>query len=693
MPTQQTLYLDFDPKALNANNLIALEPHTTAATTNRLILPKYGAFFSKDLVLYKVENGTNIELVRNVDYILTELLDKVTAKIGLDVYSVILVTESTIATNFKLTYRALGGADQLNRDNLFAMLDLIQNPVEQIQYKDILHKPKGFTPAPHLQDALDMYGLEYIKAAVDKLQAAILVSDATTHQELINQIYKKTQSNLNIADNIHPKINTAVALTRSAEDTLLLVKEALRNVDSALTSTKEKLQTLKIKSMDYAAANYNDRFADVSNLLCYRNYVSGGTIMDVPALIAPEHRLLYLKAEEYDAALGVWSDTTDVTTNYVAPTGSKPTKVISAFPLNSTIQAVRFSNGQYLEKVTGRNIVISENSTMFIVSSIGASNHIKINLFNSPSQKLQLDTSVNASVTITKTAPLIQQCYKSLISEIKDNRPVVSVNRIATRTADNLGLSSDPYQIFDYPTGIVTATLKTDLIDLHCDTIGSDSADQSADIHMILVYDRLLSTSEIHAILTYIRLKYDYNDPDRDANVTAIENGTFVHWDRGFGTDLQNGIDTVTRGEYGTVGVTTRPISRWLPAETWTHPVLAPEFIKVDNNPYLLVLSKDASRAFWRQILNLDANCRYELKFSIVACMNNRPQIQIKLNGAVLHASVTLHPTQSLLKGYTVAFTPTQKSNKIEFFNLNDSVSGNAFGIANISLVRKIYTD
>ena len=83
MPNTNTLYLGLDKTGQSTNNRIELESHTLPNTLNKLIIPKYGAFFSESIQVYWVnELGQNVLLQKGVDYHPTEMLEKVTAASG-----------------------------------------------------------------------------------------------------------------------------------------------------------------------------------------------------------------------------------------------------------------------------------------------------------------------------------------------------------------------------------------------------------------------------------------------------------------------------------------------------------------------------------------------------------------------------------------------------------------------------------
>ncbi len=73
MPTASTLYLEFDKTGLSPDNLIPYEAHTLLNTATRLIIPKFGAFYTGSLSVFSVYpyTGDYILLTKSVDFITT----------------------------------------------------------------------------------------------------------------------------------------------------------------------------------------------------------------------------------------------------------------------------------------------------------------------------------------------------------------------------------------------------------------------------------------------------------------------------------------------------------------------------------------------------------------------------------------------------------------------------------------------
>ncbi len=682
MPNSFTLYLALDKTGQSTSNLVELEPHTLPNTINKLIIPKHGAFYANTLQVYWVNNlGQNILLQKGIDYHPTEMLHKVTAAIGKEISTVILLIEPGNKQNFLITYQALGGSQQINRDNLFAALQQIENPTAQLDYKDIKNKPKGFQPTPnHLHDALDLYGLEYIRDGVSRIDTAIVTGDLCVNQSIVDYVKSEVVGIVGIDINrIQTTVDTVMTLVKSAEDTLKIVHDNVLKITLMMEKLTTDNNVFNSAVMDYKADSFNDKLANVANLLCKRNYATNGLVVNVPNQI--EGNVVYLVSDNYNPTTRVWVDQTASGT-WTADTVTAPT--YGACSTNPSINSLKFTTGKFLTRQTGSPVSLSKNKTIITVTApIISTDYVKLSLFSDNAKKVTIDTA-NSIGFKYDTVNESNTYYEGRVSSAIGNKAVVTVAAVGSRQEDCYILSNSPYKRDIAKNGIMLDNLDLDGLDSTALTIGKSTGEQSAEVLMVLVYDRLLSRTEIHAILTYIRLKYN-------TNVSFIENGDFTNWDEGYGSDLINTIDFTNRN---CAAVTDRNIVLWDTQNTYSQPgIVNPNNIKIDNHPYLLVLSNDANKAFWRETVDLDVYCRYELKFSVVYGQINPPVIRMRINGLGISSIVSLPSDQSIVRDYVISFTPTTKVNKVELFNLNESTTGNCFGIGVMSLVRKIYAD
>ncbi|MBE0438315.1 MAG: hypothetical protein IBX57_00915 [Gammaproteobacteria bacterium] len=165
------------------DNLVMGEPHTLpTGQLNRAVVPNYGAFFSESLVVTDADTG--IPLVPHEQFKAVQLYQEATLKSGLEVCSVVLVTDPNVSSNILIDYQAIGGEFSYSVIALRIMLDELNLDERPVQWGDVLGKPLYFPPSPHLHDAGDIYGFEYLVEVLERIRYAILVGNEAALLEL-----------------------------------------------------------------------------------------------------------------------------------------------------------------------------------------------------------------------------------------------------------------------------------------------------------------------------------------------------------------------------------------------------------------------------------------------------------------------------------------------------------------------------
>lgn len=168
-----------DPTGVSTNNKVEGEPHTLSARPIRAIAPLYGAFFTESIVVKEVATGNT--LVKNTDYYCSELYQVPSANYGKEICSIILIINSNIQPDITIDYQALGGPWSYSQQAIVQMLDNLNIDDRPVTWDDIINKPEAFAPLPHLHDAGDVYGFEYVVAGLERLRQAILLGDSVSH--------------------------------------------------------------------------------------------------------------------------------------------------------------------------------------------------------------------------------------------------------------------------------------------------------------------------------------------------------------------------------------------------------------------------------------------------------------------------------------------------------------------------------
>lgn len=175
--------LDLTGKA--TTNLVINEPHTIGSTKERAFVPNCGPFYTDSVVVTRADTG---EVLRPVDqYLLLQPYQEASIRTGLDVCSVVYVTDQTVGDEVLVSYQVVGGEFSWSVYALQEMLEALDLDQRPVNWGDIIGKPALYPPTPHLHDLGDTYGWEYIGEQLEYIRTAILQGDAASHDELRQQ--------------------------------------------------------------------------------------------------------------------------------------------------------------------------------------------------------------------------------------------------------------------------------------------------------------------------------------------------------------------------------------------------------------------------------------------------------------------------------------------------------------------------
>jgi hypothetical protein len=682
MATAPNFYLELDRTGQSQDNLIIEEIHQVQSLLPiKLILPKYGAFYSDSLRVYSIDENTQEAtlLEKEQHYIATEMLHKVTKLVGGSVCTVILLFPSVASSTLSISYQALGGHDQVNRELLGAAIAAIDDNNSNISWNEIINKPKGYPPAPHLQDALDIYGLEYVTDALRLVKVAVTTGDRAIHLSIVNEYFTEQDSFFE-KYNTEPlqKVDLITALNKSAEDTLVILSEELNSIDIKFQELRNKTDLLEQKLLDYKHLNANDKLANVANLLCIREFEENGTLIDVPSIMGGLY--VRLDSDNYDPNTLTWASTGSAQTTFSADQQNPPSYGPSyVFPSKN---AVKFSTNQWINKQGGLFLNFSKGQTIIAVTAPrDSSNQIKLPILSSDVKKLEIDV-LNGIAAQYSDINNNEISYLGKTSKFFDGGAHVTVMKVGSREKDCMCLSNTPFNFYKAPNNIDQSTLDIEGIGQEMQYLGHPSVDQNAELHLLLVYQRELSKVEIHSILTYIRLRYQ-------VDVNYITNPSFSEGASNFATVMSPRLDFTSRDK---IKVTDIPIATLDSQNTYTEPgIINPNDIKLDDGKYLFVFSESPNISFWSQEIPLDPNTRYQLKYSLVYGTVNLPDIRLMVDGVLHSKTVVLNPNKSIQRDIIYSFTTgNNPTTKLELLNHATDTTGNSFGIDNISLVRMI---
>lgn len=190
-----------DLTGVSPDNLVISEPHTLASGSKRALVPNYGAFFVKGMSLLDVATGE--ELVPGEQYVPIMYYEEPSERAAMEVCAGVIVTDETVGDEVRFTYQVVGG-DYINITPVIIQLIAETNLDDRaVIWGDLLGRPDAFPAAKHLHDLGDIYGFEYVVAALDRITEAILVGDEASHQEIMLYLedrYQKMTDHINAVD-------------------------------------------------------------------------------------------------------------------------------------------------------------------------------------------------------------------------------------------------------------------------------------------------------------------------------------------------------------------------------------------------------------------------------------------------------------------------------------------------------------
>lgn len=173
-----------DLKGNATTNKVDNEQYQLAAGNLRVLVPRYGAFYTESTRL--IDGNTNRELVRGTDYKPTLMYLQPTRQTGLSVHQMIVITDPTASSNILFSCQYLGGEYSYCYDAIVQMIEALHLDDREVWFNNIIGLPDSWNPAPHLHDAGDVYGFEYLVAAMERLRVAVQLGSAPAAKEFFD---------------------------------------------------------------------------------------------------------------------------------------------------------------------------------------------------------------------------------------------------------------------------------------------------------------------------------------------------------------------------------------------------------------------------------------------------------------------------------------------------------------------------
>lgn len=175
-----------DKTGKSTGNLVLAEPHVVPRDNSRAFATFYGPYYTDSLVVRQKGNVTPLK--KGVDYKPIMLYQDATLLLGLSVSAAIIITNKSLGSDFEIDYQVVGGPFSLSSNAVADLFEALELDNRKVAWADVLGKPVRFPPAPHLHDADDLYGMEFVTEALENLRIAILTGDVASHEQIYDYI-------------------------------------------------------------------------------------------------------------------------------------------------------------------------------------------------------------------------------------------------------------------------------------------------------------------------------------------------------------------------------------------------------------------------------------------------------------------------------------------------------------------------
>lgn len=163
------------------DNLVVGERHGPCGPGNRAFVPNYGPYYSKSLVVKNASTGQ--PLTPSIDYKAIQTFIEPTQMTGELVCSVVVIEPSAYGIEVEIEYQVLGGDFSLSTTALEQMLEDLADDNRPVHWGEIIGKPTAFPPTPHMHDVNDVFGWQYVVAALEAIRRAILLGDVSSEED------------------------------------------------------------------------------------------------------------------------------------------------------------------------------------------------------------------------------------------------------------------------------------------------------------------------------------------------------------------------------------------------------------------------------------------------------------------------------------------------------------------------------
>lgn len=189
------------------DNLVVGEIHDLPNRRIRAIATEYGAYFTNSM---RVTDLTTNKVLTKDQYRVDQLYAVPTGWTGKEICAIVLITDETVSNRVSLNYQALGGEFAYSATAIIQQIEALKLDDRPVAWGDIIGKPTKFPPDYHLHDIGDVFGFEYVCHALERIEKAIALGDAASHDQIYQYIDKVIGTTTDIIDALTGRLNAHI---------------------------------------------------------------------------------------------------------------------------------------------------------------------------------------------------------------------------------------------------------------------------------------------------------------------------------------------------------------------------------------------------------------------------------------------------------------------------------------------------
>lgn len=234
-----------DMSGENPDNRITGEEHELEDLAIRVLAPKYGPFFTHNLVVVDTTTGLPLRRGRTQDggqFRIAEIMAEATKDVGREVAELIVIEDPTVSKKVLVDYNCIGENYHNNSAGLIKMYEAIMNDSRPVDWVNIINKWSTYPPTLHKHLLRDIIGFEPMVVAMERIRSAIILGNTPAFGYLTDWMTRRTKELEDRLDSFTGSVNE-------------LLTEHIGNKDNPHETTADQVDSYTKEQLDILLSN------------------------------------------------------------------------------------------------------------------------------------------------------------------------------------------------------------------------------------------------------------------------------------------------------------------------------------------------------------------------------------------------------------------------------------------------------